>query len=288
MIAKDLDLGYFMVANSTASVDYLRLAYVTALTIKLTQPEEFNQVAVATLTPERVNNFAHPWVFDRVINFDQRSRGMDARARAYEFTPFKETVFLDSDLLFLNPVDHWWDHMRKHDLYVATRPMTFRNTTATSKQYRKVFVDNNLPDFYSGWLYFKESRETSKFFHVLQALTDYPELWKKQLVNCNYLTLPTDEACALTAKMLDIVEDMSDPKLPFPRFTHMKPACQGLGTVIKDWSERVLFLYDNDLNVKIGPYAQTDVLHYTIKNLITDKFIELLENKVWNKLKPTL
>jgi hypothetical protein len=288
MIIKDLDLGYFMVANSTASVDYLRLAYVTALSIKLTQPKGFNQVAVATLTPERVNSFAHPWVFDRVINFDQRSRGMDARARAYEFTPFKETVFLDSDLLFLNPVDHWWDHMRKHDLYVATRPMTFRNTTATSKQYRKVFVDNNLPDFYSGWLYFKESRETAKFFHTLQALTDYPELWKKQLTNCNYLTLPTDEACALTAKMLDIVEDMSNPKLPFPRFTHMKPASQGLGTVVKDWSEQLLFHYDNDLNIKIGPYSQVDILHYTIKNLLSDRFVETLEEKVWNKLKPTL
>ena len=288
MIEKDLDLGYFMVANSTTSVDYLRLAYVTALSIKLTQPEEFNQVAIATLTPERVNDFVHPWVFDRVIKFDQRPRGMDARARAYEFTPFKETVFLDSDLLFLNPVDHWWDHMRKHDLYVSTRPMTFRNTTATSKQYRKVFVDNNLPDFYSGWLYFKESRETAKFFHVLQALTDHPELWKKQLINCNYPTLPTDEACALTAKMLDIVEDMSDPKLPFPRFTHMKPACQGLGTLVKDWSEQLLFHYDSDLNIKIGPYSQIDILHYTIKNLLSDRFIETLEKKVWNKLNPTL
>jgi hypothetical protein len=288
MIEKDLDLGYFMVANSTPTVDYLKLSYITALTIKLTQPVGFDQVAVATITPDAVNKFKHSWVFDRVIKFDQRPRGMDARARAYEFTPFKETVFLDSDLLFLNPVDHWWDHMRKHDLYVATRPMTFRNTTATSKQYRKVFVDNDLPDFYSGWLYFKESRETSKFFHVLQALTDYPELWKKQLINCNYNTLPTDEACALAAKMLDIVEDMSNPNLSFPRFTHMKPACQGFGTLLRDWTEQVLFHYDSDFNIKIGPYAQTDIIHYTIKNLITDQFIEQLENKVWNKHKPTL
>lgn len=288
MIKKDLDLGYFMIANSTPTVDYLKLSYVTALTIKLTQPEGFNQTAISTITPEDVSKFKHSWIFDRVIKFDQRPRGMNARARAYEFTPFKETVFLDSDLLFLNPVDHWWDHMRKHNLYVATRPMTFRNTTATNKQYRKVFVDNDLPDFYSGWLYFKECRETSKFFHVVQALTDHPELWKKQLINCNYLSLPTDEACALAAKMLDIVEDMSNPKLPFPRFTHMKPACQGFGTLLRNWSEQVLFQYDEDLNVKIGPYVQTDILHYTIKNLITDAFIEQLEDKVWKKYKDTL
>ena len=58
--------------------------------------------------------------------------------------------------------------------------------------------------------------------------------------------------------------------------------------LLKDWSEQVLFLYDNDLNIKIGPYAQTDILHYTIKNLITDRFIELLEEKVWNRYKHTL
>lgn len=287
MIQKDLDLGYFMIANSTASVDYLKLAYITALTIKLTQPKEFNHVSVATLTPNKVADFKHPWVFDQVIKFEG-PKGMAARSRAYELTPYKETVFLDSDLLFLNDISHWWDHMRQHDLYIATRPMTFRNTTATSKQYRKVFVDNNLPDFYSGWFYFKESRETTKFFHILEALTDHPEVWKKKLVNCNYENLPTDEACALAAKMLDIVEDMSDTTLPFPRFTHMKPACQGFGTLVKDWSEQVLFFYDNDLNIKIGPYAQTDILHYTIKNLITDRFIEILEEKVWNKHNPIL
>jgi hypothetical protein len=68
----------------------------------------------------------------------------------------------------------------------------------------------------------------------------------------------------------------------------MKPASQGLGTVVKDWSEQLLFHYDNDLNIKIGPYSQVDILHYTIKNLLSDRFVETLEEKVWNKLKPTL
>lgn len=272
MIDKTLDRGYFMIANSTQDTNYLRLAYICALTIKLTQPEGYNSVAISTRTPDVVSNYRLPWVFDSIVEFEG-PKGMAARSRAYELTPYKETVFLDSDLLFLNDVSHWWPHMSKHDMYIATRPMMFRGGTMTDKSYRKVFVESGLPDFYSGFFYFKESRETTKFFRVVEALTEHPELWKDKLTGYRFDTIPTDEACALTAKMLDIVEDMSNTKLPFPRFTHMKTYSQGLGGQI-DWTESIPFYYNNDLNIKIGPYAQTDILHYTKKNLITDNFIK--------------
>lgn len=287
MIVKDRAQGYFMIANSTHDIDYLKLAYACALSIKLTQPEGFNAISVATLTPDVVSTYKMPWVFDNVLKYEG-PKGMDARSRAYEFTPYVETVFLDSDLLFLNDVSHWWPHMKKHDLYVATRPMTFRGTTMTDKSYRKTFEDNKLPDFYSGWLYFKQSRETTKFFRVLEALTDYPELWKEQLTSYNFESLPTDEACALTAKMLDMVEDISNPRLPFPKMTHMKSKSQGLGSDSYNWTEHISFNYNSDMNVKIGPYAQTDILHYTKKDLITDNFINTLENLVWQKYKDVL
>lgn len=286
MIDKKLERGYFMIANNTETTDYVKLAYITALTIKLTQPEGFNSVSIATTSPDLVDNFKSSWVFDNIILYEGPD-GMNARSRAYIFTPYKETVFLDSDLLFLNAVDHWWPWMQKHDLYIATHPMTFRGTPMTSKYYRGVIEANNLPDFYSGWLYFKQSRETTKFFRLLEALTDYPELWKEQLVDYSFEDLPTDEACALAAKMLDIVEDMSNTTIPFPRFTHMKPRSQGLGGVV-DWTDSVPFYYNDSLNIKIGPYAQTDILHYTKKDLITDNFINLLEIQVWNKLKDSL
>lgn len=284
MIEKELPNGYFMIANTTQETDYLKLAYVTALSIKLTQPEGFNSVSVAVLHPKVVQNLRLPWVFDRVLKYEG-PKGMSCRSRVYEFTPYKETVFLDSDLLFLNDVSHWWPHMQKHDLYVATRPMTFRGETMTNRYYRHVIDTNQLPDFYSGWLYFKQSRETTKFFRVLEALTDYPKLWKDQLENYKFEEIPTDEACALTAKMLDIVEDMSNPAVPFPRFTHMKSRSQELGADTYDWTESIPFFHDGQMNIKIGPYAQTDILHYTKKDLITDNMINKLENLVWDKYK---
>lgn len=284
MISKELDKGYFMIANSTQTTDYLKLAYVTALTIKLTQAEGFNSVSIATTTPEVVQNFKLNWIFDNVVKYEG-PKGMSARSRVYEFTPYKETVFLDSDLLFLNDVSHWWPYMQRHDLYIATRPMTFRGEAMTDRYYRYVFDQNKLPDFYSGWLYFKQSRETTKFFRVLEAVTDYPELWNEQLTDYKFDKLPTDEACALAAKMLDIVEDMSNPNVPFPRFTHMKGRSQGLGATDYEWTEKIAFYYNNDLNIKVGPYVQADVFHYTKKDLITDNFINTLESLVWNKYK---
>lgn len=287
MISKEFDLGYFMIANNTQTTDYLKLAYATALTIKLTQPAGFNSVSVATTTPQTVQQLKLNWVFDAVIGYDG-PKGMNCRSRAYEHTPYKETIFLDSDLLFLSDVSHWLPFVRKHDLYVATRPMTFRGETMTDRYYRYVIDQNKLPDFYSGWLYFKQSRETTKFFRVLEAITDYPELWKEQLDNYKFDSIPTDEACALTAKMLDMVEDMSNPAVPFPRFTHMKGRSQGLGTTDYEWTERIPFYYNSDATIKIGPYVQSDILHYTKKDLITDNFINTLESLVWNKYKDVM
>jgi hypothetical protein len=286
MLDKTLEKGYFMIANPTATTNYIKLAYVTALTIKLTQPEGYNSVSLTTNNVSIAQNLKHKWIFDNIIAYEG-PRGMNGRSRAYEHTPYKETVFIDGDFLFLNDVSHWWPHMQKHDLWCATRPMTFRGDTMTDKYYRKVFVDNNLPDFYSGWLYFKQSRETTKFWDLMRALTDYPETWKDQLVDCKFESIPTDEACALAAKMLDMVEDMSDPTLPFPRLTHMKPKSQGLGH-LDEWTDSIAFYYNQDLNIKVGPYAQADIFHYTQKNLISDNFISLLENKVWNKYKDIL
>lgn len=286
MIAKELEHGYFTIANNTQDTDYIRLAYAMALTIKLTQPQGFNSISIASQTPEVIHNLKMSWVFDTVIAYEG-PKGMNSRSRVYQHTPYKETVFLDSDFLFLNDVSHWWPFMRQHDLYVATRPMTFRGGTMENKYYRDVFVKNNLPDFYSGWLYFKQSRETTKFFRVLEALTDNPELWKEQLTGYKFESIPTDEACALTAKMLDIVEDMSNPNVPFPRITHMKSFSQGLGSN-EVWTDTIPFYYDSDMNVKIGPYAQTDILHYTKKDLLTDNFISTLENQVWNKFKDVM
>lgn len=286
MISKELEQGYFTIANNTQDTDYIKLAYAMALTIKLTQPEGFNSISIATRTPNVVQNYKMSWVFDNIIAYEG-PKGMNARSRVYEHTPYKETVFLDSDLLFLNDVSHWWPWMKKHDLYVATRPMTFRGNTMTDKHYRYVIEKNNLPDFYSGWLYFKQSRETTKFFRVLEALTDYPELWKEQLSHYKFESIPTDEACALAAKMLDITEDMTHPNVPFPRFTHMKSYSQGLGGQA-DWTEAISFYYDSDMNIKIGPYAQTDILHYTKKDLLTNNFINTLEHLVWKKFENVL
>jgi hypothetical protein len=137
-----------------------------------------------------------------------------------------------------------------------------------------------LPDFYSGWLYFKQSRETTKFFDVLRAITDFPGVWQDRVINNKFESMPTDEACALTAKWLDMVEDMSNPNLPFPRFTHMKPKSQGFNLDGSDWTDHISFYYDNDFNVRIGPYKQYDILHYTKKDLISDTLINLLEEKV--------
>jgi hypothetical protein len=61
--------GFMTIAQNTAEVDYLRLAYVQAMSIKLTMPGSLYAVAVDKHTLEQVTE-QHRRVFDYVVTID--------------------------------------------------------------------------------------------------------------------------------------------------------------------------------------------------------------------------
>ena len=97
--------GYLLFAINSDTTDYVKLAYACALSIKITQPEGFNSVSIVTHNAQAVRE-QYP-IFEHVIEYSGPT-GMDVRSRGYDYTPYDETILLDSDMLFLNPVDHYW------------------------------------------------------------------------------------------------------------------------------------------------------------------------------------
>jgi hypothetical protein len=103
-------------AQNTDSVNYLRLAYAQALSIKCTQKIKNYAVIVDQETAQQIQDH-HRLVFDHVIVLERD----DATAhdwklanewQAYDLTPFRETIKLESDILFTRNIDHWWAGMR--------------------------------------------------------------------------------------------------------------------------------------------------------------------------------
>jgi hypothetical protein len=270
------DKGYLLFAINNNDVDYSKLAYACALTIKLTQPDEYNNVTVVTNSKHKFDDKIQ--IFDNIIEYTGPT-GMDCRSRAYDISPYKRTVLLDSDMLFLKPMDHYWDQVKHLDLFIASCPQNYKGTPFSYGHYRKVFVDCDLPDVYNAWTYFNKSSQSEEFFELVKLMTDNPEPFiKKFLPSLGLNNIPTDEAFALSLCILGLEDQAVYSEWDFPRITHMKPLVQGWKEYLVDWTEKIRFSLNQQGQIKLGVWQQTELLHYVDKTIITEDIIKILES----------
>lgn len=274
--------GYLIVVAEHESVDYLKLAYGLALSIKHTQKEGFDQVALVINHKDRLSDINSPWVFDHVIEWDQETF-WDGRSWMDILSPFENTICLDADMLFLRDYSHWAEYfIENSELYVANKSYTYRGEEVSSSFYRKTFIKNDLPNLYSFYTFFKKDSKLAKEFfelgrEIIKNPTEFSNLF---LAEYRPKVLGTDEAFALSAKILDIADQISYP-LDFPRVVHMKPMVQNWPWPAECWSDHVGFYLNKKGQLKIGNYQQNDIVHYVEKNKIDNEMINILEELVW-------
>jgi hypothetical protein len=273
--------GYFTFALNTDKVDYLNLAYVQALSIKKTQKINSYAVAVDEKTFELLED-KHKEVFDYVIKMDNTNENEDPEWKlgnewkAYFLTPFKETVKLDSDITFNRNIDHWWNVYQLKDMLFTTEVVDYKNEVSDCKSYRKLFLDNKLPNFYSGFMYFRYTQMAADFFQLCKVLYHNWDTVKNEiLLNCRDEYPTTDVVFALSAKIMG-EEQFYVPGLILPRFAHMKGAIQGWG-LDEDWTSKVYSQIDDKGNHTIGFHRQLYPVHYVQKHYITEEVVRKYE-----------
>lgn len=279
-----MNFGYLLVVSASDSADYAALAYGLALSIKNTQREGYDKVALVIDDASTLDRFKSTWVFDEIIEWNQETF-WDGRSWMDELTPWEYTVCLDVDMFFTRDVSHWVDYfVENSELYVANKSYTYRGDVVTGKYYRQVFVKNNLPDLYSFYTFFKKDSEVAKeFFELGRSIIKNPKEYSNLFLNeYKPKIMGTDEAFALSAKILDIVDDIAYP-LEFPRVAHLKGRIQDLPAAGDTLSNYVGFYFDPAGKVKVGNYQQTDIVHYVEKDRMSDEVISLLEEIAWKK-----
>jgi len=279
-----MKFGYLLIISKNANVDYLQMAYALALSIKNTQKPGYDQVALVTDDIASVDKLKSAWVFDHVIEWDKETF-WDGRSWMDKLSPFDNTVCLDVDMLFLRDYSHWIDYfIENSELYVANKAYTYRNELVTSDEYRRTFTKNQLPNLYSFYTFFKKDSElTEQFFTLGRYIIKNPiEFSNHFLSELKPKIVGTDEAFALSAKILDIVDDIAYD-LEFPRVVHMKPMVQNWPWPANSWSDHLGFYLNRQGNLKIGNYQQHDIVHYVEKDKITSELINILEEIVWKK-----
>jgi len=277
-----MNFGYLIFVATHPDIDYLKLAYALALSIKNTQKPGYDKVALVINDKSAVDALKSPWVFDKVIEWPEQ-KFWDGRSWMDQVTPWEHTVCLDADMLFLRDYSHWIDYFVENtELYIANRSYTYRGEVVTSDAYRKAFTKNDLPNLYSMWTFFKKD-SSKEFFELARQIFINPQEFKNlYLSNHVPKVIGTDEAFALAAKLLDIDSEIAYT-LDFPRVVHLKPQIQNWPWDADRVTDQAGFYLKSDGSLKIGNYQQTDIVHYVEKDIITDELVSMLEEIVWKK-----
>ena len=277
-----MNFGYLIFVAAHPDIDYVRLAYAAALSIKNTQREGYDKVALVITDKTLLASLKSPWVFDHVIEWPEQTF-WDGRSWMDQLTPWDYTVCIDADMLFLRDYSHWIDYfIENSELYIANKVYTYRGEVVTSDAYRKAFTKNQLPNLYSMWTFFKKDAG-KEFFELARQIFINPQEFKNlYLSNHVPKVIGSDEAFALSAKLLDIDSEIAYP-LDFPKVVHLKPQVQNWPWDADRVTDQAGFYLKSNGSLKIGNYQQTDIIHYVEKDIITEELISMLEEIVWKK-----
>lgn len=278
------DFGYLLFVSKNEELDYLKLAYSLALSIKITQKEGFDKIALVTDEPSLIKNLKSPWVFDKVISWDEQGF-WDCRSWMDKLTPWENTVCLDVDQLFFRDYSHWIEYFLTNEveLFLPSTAYTYRGNIIKDNFYRKTFELNDLPNIYSLFTFFRKDTKFKDFFTLARYITKFPKEFKNSFLN-NYVPkiVGTDEAFALSAKILGI-EDEITYDLDFLKFVHLKPMIQDWPWPAGSISDHVGLYFDLKGQLKIDNFQQHDIVHYNEKTFVNEEIISILENIVWKK-----
>ena len=247
-----MSFGYLIIAAKNSQIDYHKLAYALAVSIKNTQKWGFNNVALITDDPTDLERFKSPWVFDQVITWNKQ-KGWNGRSYMDQLTPWDHTVCLDADMIFQRDFSHCIEYFIENcELYVANDSWTYRGDKVTGDFYRKAFTKNDLPNLYSFFTYFKKDSDLAKeFFTLGRYIIENPKEFSNMfLSNAKPKIMGTDEAFALSSKILDITDQIAYP-LEFPKVVHMKGMIQDWPWPADTWSDHVGFYFDPANKLKI-------------------------------------
>lgn len=278
--------GYIAIAQNNPTYDYLNMTYALALSLKATQKENAICVAVDEPTKALITD-KHREVFDHIVDIPFGDMASPSKWKIHNkwkypfMTPFDETIILDSDVVFTESVDHWWDHLNKRDVWACTNVKTFRNEDVTSNYYRKKFVELELPNIYSNFTYFKQSELTFEMFKMVElVMKNWNVYYDKFLKGIGQNWMSADLAYAYAIKTLDIVEETCDNDIiDMPTFVHMKSQVQNINNtkIDKIWTNSITSDLSDDLEVTIGNFKQTYPVHYVEKEWMTQERINKYE-----------
>ena len=246
--------GYLIPAVNTVTVDYVNCARHLARSIHQLHPgarvclltdsavEESDFDIVRTLPVGDLGGFANDW-------------------QVFRASPFRQTIKLEADMIAASPIDHWWTLFEHRDVVVSLGARDFYDQPASSRRYRKLFDDNNLPDVYNAITYWRLSTTAQEFFEWVRRIF---ENWSRYRTLLKFPddAATTDVVYAMAAQIMG-PERVTLPAGVGPNIVHMKRYINPIHT--DDWTQELIWEH-TDPGLRINTVAQWGMFHYHVKN----------------------
>lgn len=281
--------GYIVIAQNNSTTDYLEQAYALALNLKLTQSTVNNLTVCVDAPTKKLIKAKHKKVFDHIVDIpwldhaDGEDWKIHNKWKYFHMTPYDETVILDTDMIFPTDVSYWWDILSTRDVWSTTRVKTYRGETVKDDTYyRKAFIENDLPNVYTAFFYFKKSELAAELFAMIEIIfKHWQRFYHKYIPSNPPKHLSGDVAYALAMQILGIEHLCTKENVEnVPTFVHMKSHIQNIphSNISKKWTDTLATYYQSYKYFKIGNFQQHYPFHYHEKDWLTKDMIEQLEN----------
>lgn len=251
-------------------VDYLKMAYLQCLSLKINNPEY--PFAVVTdensfdRQPKKIQN-----LFDKVI-FIEKNRTPDKKRidwQLYDLTPFDETIKAESDLIYTANMKNWWSTLSQYDIAFSIGARDYSGNLSKIRKYRREFDEAFVPDVYTGLMFWKKTERAKNYFDLTRKIYQNWDSIQKKLNTRDPCS--NDFVFGLAAKMFPDATNHID----FFNLVHMKPAINRIEENEK-WFQ-VLSYNVEPPEVTIEGHKQNYPVHYFEKDWITDEIIEKYE-----------
>ena len=263
--------GFFVVAQNSLDCDYIKQAYYLAKSIARSQSivKNISLMTNDTVPAEYVS------AFDKIIQIPFEDHALNSewkvqnRWKAYHATPYEHTILLDADMLVLSDLDNVWKKLQDKNLYFTSQVKNFRGNILTDRVYRKTFIENDLPNLYSGFCYFKKSSESLEFWKLVEFITYNWEKFYGEFSPKNYQKFYSlDVTISIAVKILGLDNCFDSNQIC--SFTHMKSLIQGWHSVHPDWTKVAQVEIIDAETIYINQFKQTGVLHYVENSFLED------------------
>lgn len=276
-----LSKGFLIFAENTEDTNYIEQAYALALSIKSTQKNVKN---VSLVTNNKVlksyskvfdNIISVPWVDD---NKEKTRYRAEQRWKLYHITPYKETMVLDADMIFLEDVSDWWNYCQNFDLKFCSNVLNYKLEEITHDHvYRRAFTDNKLSNPYMACHYFKFSDNALAFYKALEFVCNNWEWAYTKFAPVSYQNwLSLDLAAAIAIEISGLYDSVYDACCPL-EFVHMKVGLQNWPVIPDSWQDAVPYVLNSNKNLIVGNIRQPKLFHYIEKSFLSKKIIKKLE-----------